>query len=1086
MKTGIFEQIIEAMDEKQPNFDALFAIVKMLEAQLNSHFPPLPPIKRAAWQGGGVKGKALVGAFRAMSQCGVADLFDENVAASAGAVPSFLIGLGASDLQMAKISKRLLFEDMCDLVESSLGNTAGGYTAVQLGHAVTQGHVFSGENFYNWACSLLEFVTGDPEITFQELHDMRKNNPALKDMVFKATRLKPQGSESSKQTLSYRHSPNVMVIGSLCGSKAYPGAYEAWKVFEKTPQGTRLFGVFSDGGLTSNFPIDEFDHQLYEDPNYPLVWNQVIFCNPTSVGLSLCSLSELDDALTPITPKLMDLKRKQKPKKGKDEKLKEGSPQIIPKLKIKDILKPVFAALVGEFKSVEDMPAKYQAHPTQVVQIYTEEVDTLDFKLSPARQEMLESSGYTAWMQWYQKFQDPALVYLTGSDFKMTFDSRDSKGITKEKFVEMLKEYFLVLLNEAQGKVKHPIPSFREPLKNQRLKFYSHLIISTMSNIGHFGLSQDEVLKEAFLKAVQHFAQTRKKIQEARARLDQFIDDDQNLQLMLSYMTTFDPRLHARALRMFKGKLSHCLPFARKNNNQVLLSAAKSGVALLKGMLQTIQKTFAMLEQQGRKTSFSFQGLMAEATENGIFEYAMRSLEPLEVIKTLLDFGCDPLMLDKDHKNAFHHAIDHENIQVLAALIEHCQKKQEAQKGQETPFAARYFSPDGLALGEYILLNAADDFIQQLKMNGLIIKRIITSKDLSTFDFEGAKRKLTERRALCQQKMTDLKAKLLVNEHVKFVKEEIPPKIALRLLHMTDESGVNLLCRCIGKNDPKLNALITVLCNKVKEEQKLVAELKRLFNVKCQGKTPLYFAAAAKNSQFINEFMLPYELRVDDAGPLDNPSALTAAAQSGALEAVIAIMKKKPTSPRVGNYLEGKTALHYLAQNPEGCDAFWTVLNGSKIRYTKATNSVDNDGFTPFRYVAMNDKAEAFFKSLIAKGKGIVKSTYLNFYFDLLTPRAGGLSDLEWVKKLFPELYTNVIAPHLNLEPLKEEEADASLSSPEIERKDPTPLTPLLKGKTEAQGSLKSAASFDGLPGEAYSDGEEVGLRRSASYDGKR
>ncbi|MGD9592966.1 MAG: hypothetical protein AB7V32_10635, partial [Candidatus Berkiella sp.] len=174
---------------------------------------------------------------------------------------------------------------------------------------------------------------------------------------------------------------------------------------------------------------------------------------------------------------------------------------------------------------------------------------------------------------------------------------------------------------------------------------------------------------------------------------------------------------------------------------------------------------------------------------------------------------------------------------------------------------------------------------------------------------------------------------------------------------------------------------------------------------KFRHQSPLYYAACANNTVMI-QALRAFDVPVSSAGPIDNPNALTAAAQNDCLQAVCDILSTKPRIPwlyenverRLGD-LNQRSVMHYLAmsEKPEVVDTMVLVLKSGIADFYSISSLTDNDGHSPLFYLLNNRIGIEILQSLCQKlGKNPHE------IFDLTSKRSNGYSDLEWAFKENP------------------------------------------------------------------------------------
>ncbi|HET9843092.1 MAG TPA: patatin-like phospholipase family protein, partial [Gammaproteobacteria bacterium] len=120
---------------------------------------PKPPITGAAFKGGGVKVLAHIGAILAHDIYGHKgiDRLKYVAGSSGGGIVAFLIAMGFSALQIFEFVNHIKLTDFLDTGQK---NNTQAFPLSNVVDFIKSGSIHSGENFRNWALSIIEFVLG--------------------------------------------------------------------------------------------------------------------------------------------------------------------------------------------------------------------------------------------------------------------------------------------------------------------------------------------------------------------------------------------------------------------------------------------------------------------------------------------------------------------------------------------------------------------------------------------------------------------------------------------------------------------------------------------------------------------------------------------------------------------------------------------------------------------------------------------------------------------------------------------------------------------------------------------------------------
>lgn len=1020
-------------------------------AQLpNSEKPPKPPIKYLAAQGGGAKGAAYIGALDAMEKTDSLGQLTKVAGASAGSITMFMVGLGLNGEQVRLLSEALNFNDLSDVNDSVFGLTLGGYKAVQVagylgGVAASfvvpnQAYLFTGDNFYHWAKALLTHMVGDPDITFEEFREKCKTNPALKEMTFKAYAYNQTSAKVEReQTFSADITPKARVLDALRASMAFPiMAYSPWQVYEKVDGKLKYFGLFADGGITCNYPIETFDS--IEEPEYGLKRTKIpgtdreVWINPCSVGLSLTTLEQLDKTVTPISQELKQKQKKAGVKKKKETKKQEN--EQISKNSYSTVLGSVIVdALIGRL-TTEDFLEKQKTH--QTVQICPLDVGVLEFDLSDQRRSELDTLSAKSWELWYKKNLAQHLTYDEKTKEKIKLPE---KGKEKAYVEKKLTSYFFNILQERAACKKRG--EFEDT--NQRLKYNAYRVIEILERSKETLRFSDneieEIKNKAYSRAAHQYQALFDKKKAHEKKVDEYIIRNNVAGLIGELIESSSPENQLRALTLFQGQLSNIFETMTRTHSALLCKAARSGnERLLEGMLNCLTHQLNLCLQQGRPLTQPWQVMFENAVKNGLFLSALQSKNPA-ILTLLLNHTYnstpvfDPFVIDKHDKNAFQHAIESGDLFALKALVTYCEK-------QGIALDSIKMGRNGDTLGHYILAHAPISLKSALDEDNLLKHKLIvlqaknnldiTCEELIAHQKNPHKETAYSKKTAAFEQEQELAAFVISKRGAARNEKDIDqgvndlsPIQCLSILRRTNDQGFNFLCQSAFENNPLNSYFAFKLFEKAYNDKTLRETVVALANAKTHGQTPLYMAAGANNVTFLNLFMKHGSIaHTLNTGPHFCPSAFATAARLGACDALIALIgldRKNYWAELWYPYhhptdVEGKkkTLFHYLAISDKTGDALCAVLNDSKNNETKffhpITSHTDERGMSPFCTLLQNPHVETILEKL---GNNITswgvfwgqRKWQLQDIFDFKTPRSNGFTDLEWaILKASPSL----------------------------------------------------------------------------------
>ncbi len=231
-------------------------IFLLLSFQLTS-YTQKATYKNLVLEGGGVRGFAYAGAFEILDSLGILQNIERVGGTSAGAIQATMLAIGYTPKEIMKVAANIPLKDFND------GFVVGGFSRLKRKFGF-----YKGENVSKWIEHLIEAKTGDPNITFLQLHQQRqqKNYKALyitgTDLTYRCLRV-----------FSHETYPNMRIKDALRISFSIPLYFEPVVIDHAgTVQKLRSnsnYHLMVDGGLVANYPVHIFDSSKYitTDPN---------------------------------------------------------------------------------------------------------------------------------------------------------------------------------------------------------------------------------------------------------------------------------------------------------------------------------------------------------------------------------------------------------------------------------------------------------------------------------------------------------------------------------------------------------------------------------------------------------------------------------------------------------------------------------------------------------------------------------------------------------------------------------------------------------------------------------------------------
>lgn len=243
-------------------------------------------ITNLVFEGAGIKGLAYAGAVEYLESQQIMKNVERLGGTSSGAITALMIAIGYNADEMAKIISETNFARFNDVGWPIVG----GVNRMKNNYGW-----YKGDSFEQWLEKLIEYKTGNADITFRE---MRENS--YKDLYITGTCL-------NKQTLvifSVETYPDMRVKDAIRVTISIPFYYQAvlmdslGKIYPHDDARGGL-DVFVDGGVIANYPIFIFDSITIENNK------EIRIPNPHTLGFRIepeeqAVRDQYDHALVPL------------------------------------------------------------------------------------------------------------------------------------------------------------------------------------------------------------------------------------------------------------------------------------------------------------------------------------------------------------------------------------------------------------------------------------------------------------------------------------------------------------------------------------------------------------------------------------------------------------------------------------------------------------------------------------------------------------------------------------------------------------------------------------------------------------------
>lgn len=247
--------------------------------------------KNLVFEGGGIRGIAYAGVIQALEEQHVLEGIERTAGTSSGSVAALMVALGYKAGEIDSIMRAVSYETF---------NDGGGFFIGGIRRLKKSYGWYRGNEIETWIGKLIQVKTGNPNITFEQLHQLRFANKQLKDVFVTGTNITTQKAE----IFSYVHTPDFPVKTAVRISCSIPLYFEpvyidsSGTVVKKRLTGIN-YNVYADGGVLANFPITIFDSCM--KGNNPLMCEELIY-NSQTLGLKLDRPEQIEQQKTSGEP----------------------------------------------------------------------------------------------------------------------------------------------------------------------------------------------------------------------------------------------------------------------------------------------------------------------------------------------------------------------------------------------------------------------------------------------------------------------------------------------------------------------------------------------------------------------------------------------------------------------------------------------------------------------------------------------------------------------------------------------------------------------------------------------------------------
>lgn len=244
-------------------------------------------------EGGGIRGLAYSGALEILEQKGILQQIENVAGSSAGAIAGLMVSLNYNSHEIDSILQILKIQEFND----------GKFFFGKIKRVKKEYGVFKGNKFEKWLGQLIEYKTGNADITFNGLRQLHLTDNKFKNFFCTGTNI----SKQKLEILSWKNWPEMKLRTAVHISGSIPFYFVPVAIDRlgneiSLKDTTAKYDLYVDGGMLCNYPISIFDS--CGDGGNPLICEKVIY-NTQTLGLKLergRQIEEFDNHNTDIAP----------------------------------------------------------------------------------------------------------------------------------------------------------------------------------------------------------------------------------------------------------------------------------------------------------------------------------------------------------------------------------------------------------------------------------------------------------------------------------------------------------------------------------------------------------------------------------------------------------------------------------------------------------------------------------------------------------------------------------------------------------------------------------------------------------------